>query len=101
MNILIMPTIEHLRRNLDYEEWDDDVDNELLFRQGYDGYVVEVEDGETFTIPYGAEGQIIDDSPYYINEEVFDGVFEKVELRGTLRAGSFQLNGDIITVSNW
>lgn len=50
-----------------YEEWEE-VDEALLFQQGYDGYVIEVEDGEAFEIPVGSEGQIINDKiTYYMN----------------------------------
>lgn len=96
MNILIKQTLETLREDLGYEEWEDINEDALLFRQGYDGYVIEVEDGDSFEIPEGTEGQIMDDNTYYFNEEIFENMFEKVEIEGDLCAGHYKLEGDVI-----
>ena len=100
MEILVKQTIESLREDLGYEEWEDVDTYALLTRQGYEGYVIEVEDGETFEIPEETVGQIIDEDIYYMNIEIFENVFEKEIVEGDLEAGSYQLEGNIITKKN-
>lgn len=97
MQIFIKQTIDSLREEMDYEEWEEVNEDSLLFQQGYDGYVIEVEDGDSFEIPEGSEGQIIDeDATYFMNVEVFDDVFDKEEIEGSLMSGLYRLEGDLI-----
>ncbi|MDE6689128.1 MAG: hypothetical protein K2J86_04520 [Prevotella sp.] len=97
MQIFIKQTIDSLLKDLGYEEWDDVDEDALLFQQGYNGYVIEVEDGEIFEIPEETEGQIIDeDTAYYMNIEVLEGIFAKEEIEGILTSGLYKLKSDLI-----
>jgi hypothetical protein len=97
MELLIQPTLDSVREDMGYEEWED-VDDVLLFQQGYDSVCMEVEDGDSFVIPEGFIGRIADEGmSYYMNIEVADGVWEKEELFGELEAGNYNLNGNIIS----
>lgn len=100
MEILVKQTIESLRKDLGYEEWEDVNTDGLLYRQGYEGYVMEVEDGETFEIPEETAGQIIDEGTYYMNIEIFEGEFEKEIIETDLQTGSYRLEGNVITIEN-
>lgn len=95
MEILINESIDSLREALGYDEWDEGNDDELLFRQGYEATPIVVEDGEFFDIPDNYEGQIIDEAPYFIEQEIFDDFFEKQPVF-TLAAGAYRLEGDLI-----
>lgn len=44
MKILIQPTIDNLREDLGYDDYEDVDEESLLFQQGFDGYPM-VEDG--------------------------------------------------------
>ena len=95
MEILIKQSIDSLREDLGYDEWDDENDEGLLFKQGYDGFVIEVEDGERFEIPEEHEGQILDDSSYFIKIEDWENSFERQEVVD-LQSGIYRLDGDLI-----
>lgn len=98
MEILIQPTIDNLREDLGYDEYDDVEEEALLFQQGYDGDLITVDDGETFEIPEGYIGNIIEDgNTYYIETEIMPGLIEKEEFCGDLEAGLYKLNDDIIS----
>lgn len=98
MEILIMQNIESLRIKMGYEEWED-VEEALLYQQGYDAYVMEVEDGEEFTIPEDYHGRILgrDVQTYYTLIEVFENIFEKEEVY-TLNSGEYLIEGELIKV---
>ncbi|MCF0187963.1 MAG: hypothetical protein HUK04_00495 [Bacteroidaceae bacterium] len=97
MELFITPTISNLRQEYGYEEWEDENDDALLVQKGYDGYTIEVEDGESFEIPEGHEGQIIDDdTTYYERVEIFEDVFDKEEIMDNLYEGHYRLEGDVI-----
>lgn len=100
MEILVKQTIDSLREDLGYEEWEDVNTDALLFRQGYEGYVMEVEDGETFEIPEGYIGQIIDEGTYYMNIEIFEGEFEKEIIETDLQPGSYKLEDYTVTIED-
>lgn len=100
MEILVKQTIESLRKDLGYEEWEDVNTDDLLYRQGYEGYVIEVEDGETFEIPEECIGQIIGEGTYYMNIEIFEDEFEREVIETDLDAGSYRLEGNIIIPEN-
>ncbi len=102
MDLLLQPTLENLREDLGYEEWEDENEDALLFQQGYDSECVEVEDGDSFEIPEGFIGRIADDDKsYYMNVEIADGVWEKEEILDELGAGHYRLDGDIISVESF
>lgn len=101
MQILIKQAIDSLRKEMGYEEWEEVDEEALLFQQGYDGDVIEVEDGETFEIPVGSEGQIINDNiTYYVNVKIFEDVFEKEAIEGDLMAGIYRLEGHLIVLKD-
>ena len=96
MEIFIKQTIDSIREDLGYEEWEDVNDDDLLFQQGYKGYTIEVEDGDSFEIPEGTQGKITDEASYFMNVEIFDDMFEKEEIEGDLDAGLYRLEGNLI-----
>lgn len=99
MKILIQPTIDNLREDLGYDDYEDVDEESLLFQQGFDGTPMDVEDGEKFEIPEGYIGSIIeDDEVYYLKTEIADGVWDKEELYGDLEAGSYMLNDGVISL---
>lgn len=97
MEILIMPTIEHMRELRGIDEFDEEMDDALLFEQGYEGVSVEIEDGEYFKIPENHIGRIIDEEEYYFFAGIMDDEIEK-ELANDceLIEGNYLLEGDII-----
>ena len=50
LTILLTPNFNETRRSLDYNEFEDFDDNEVLFQQGYDIQQMEIEPGERFLI---------------------------------------------------
>jgi hypothetical protein len=93
MTILIMPTLERVQEDLGYEPWEDvDLDS-LLLEQGNDGYLIEVEDGESFEIPKNTIGKIQDDFDYYQKIEIIEDVFDEEIIEGPLRSGMYRLEG--------
>ena len=97
MQIFVRPTLNYVRKDLGFEEWEDVDEFTLLFQQGFDGEVIDIEDGETFTIPEDYIGGIVDDGKsYYWEVEIREDVFEKEEIYEDLKAGRYRLKGDII-----
>ena len=98
MEILIQPTIDNLREELGYDDYDVNEDD-LLFQQGYEGDVITVEDGEKFEIPQGYIGSIInDDNVYYMKHKIAEGCWEKIEFYSNLDAGSYMLSDYVISL---
>ena len=98
MEILIQPTVDNLREDLGYDDYEDVDEEALLFQQGFDGTPIEVEDGEKFEIPEGYIGSIIDDDKvYYLKTEIEEGVWDTEEFYGDLEAGSYILNDGVIS----
>ena len=98
MEILIQPTIDNLREDFSYDENEDYNVDDLLFQQGFDGYPIEVADGEKFKIPKGYIGSIIEDGHvYYLRNEISEGVWENEEFYGDLESGLYILNDDVIS----
>ncbi len=98
MEILIQHTIDNLRKDLGYEDCEDVNEEALLFQQGFDGYPIEVEDGEKFVIPEGYKGSIIDDgNVYYMKIEIAEGNWDTEEIYCDLEAGSYLLNDNVIS----
>ena len=56
MEILLQPTIDNLREDLGYDEYDDVEEEALLFQQGYDGDLITVDDGEEHVLKASIEG---------------------------------------------
>ena len=53
MKLFIKPTFDNIREDLGYDEFEDVDEDAIMFQQGYDGDIMEVEDGESFEIPKG------------------------------------------------
>ena len=99
MEILIQPTIDNLREELGYDDYDDVDEDALLFQQGYEGDIITVEDGEKFEIPEGYIGSIInDDNVYYMKHQIAEGYWEKYEFYDDLDAGSYMLSDFVISI---
>lgn len=99
MEILLQPTVDNLREDLGYDDYEDVDEEALLFQQGFDGTPIEVADGEKFEIPEGYIGSIIDDDKvYYLKTEIEEGVWDSEELYGDLEAGSYILNDNVISL---
>ena len=58
--------------------------------------MMEVEDGESFEIPRGYVASIIEDEPYYMLFEYFEGNWDKEEIYDDIDAGWYSLNGNTI-----
>lgn len=100
MHVLIMPTIESICEDygLDYNDTNE---KELLEQQGLEAYQIEVNDGETFEIPVGFIGRLIDnDQTYYMSIKVDDELdyYDKEEFQDDLLAGQYKLDEDTITL---
>lgn len=93
MKLFIKPTLDNIREDLGYDEFEDVDEETLLFQQGYDGDVMVVEDGESFEIPEGYLASIVEDEPHF---ECFDGYWDKEEIYDDLDAGRYSLNGNTI-----
>ena len=78
MKLFIKPTFDNIREDLGYDEFEDVDEDAIMFQQGYDGDIMEVEDGESFEIPKGYVASII--------EEIYDDI----------DAGWYSLNGNTI-----
>lgn len=115
MKLFLEPTIESLKN--DYEENDfmdeEQFDEELLVRQGYESETMEVEDGEEFEIPEGMCASVMvnekdtsgeyefdedDEEVYQLYVEVDDGVWAEEPIQGNLQAGRYELDGHLIKV---
>ena len=68
MKLFIKPTFDNIREDLGYDEFEDVDEDAIMLQQGYDGDIMEVEDGESFEIPKGYVASIIEDEPYYTLE---------------------------------
>ena len=97
MEILIQPNFNLVREDFGYDEYEDVDEEALLYQQGFDGYSTEVEDGDTFEIPEGYIGDIIDDNlTYYVKRKICNGFLESEEFYGELEEGRYKLEGDTI-----
>ena len=96
MKLFIKPTFDNIREDLGYDEFEDVDEDAIMFQQGYDGDIMEVEDGESFEIPKGYVASIIEDEPYYMLFEYFEGNWDKEEIYDDIGAGWYSLNGNTI-----
>ena len=87
MKLFIKPTFDNIREDLGYDEFEDVDEDAIMFQQGYDGDIMEVEDGESFEIPKGYVASIIEDEPYYM---LFEEIYDDID------AGWYSLNGNTI-----
>ena len=87
MKLFIKPTFDNIREDLGYDEFEDVDEDAIMFQQGYDGDIMEVEDGESFEIPKGYVASIIEDEPYYMLFEYFEGNWDKEEIYDDIDAG--------------
>lgn len=75
--LFIAPAYDALREDMGYGEFDDYDENDILYQRGYNGEILEIEDGEIFDIPEGYTAAIQNedtDEIYYLleNEEDLD-----------------------------
>ena len=100
MKILLMPDYDSTREDMGFDESDDYDNDAILFQQGFDSDIIEVEDGETFTIPEDYLGQIVEDGNcYYMTIEVVPGSWEQWHMEegeSIIDPGVYRLEGDLI-----
>ena len=80
MKLFIKPTFDNIREDLGYDEFEDVDEDAIMFQQGYDGDIMEVEDGESFEMLF----------------EYFEGNWDKEEIYDDIDAGWYSLNGNTI-----
>lgn len=66
LQVFIMPSFDSTRESLGYEEYDDYNVDSVLFKQGFDGVLQNIEDEEIFEIPEGYIGRINSEENYYL-----------------------------------
>ena len=111
MRLLLQPTIASLQNEYDPNDFMDEeqFDDEILVRQGFESEEMEVEDGEEFEIPEGMRAYVIneddDEDTVYDEEEEYkmyveidDGVWEEEALDDYLQAGLYELDGHLVKV---
>ena len=113
MRLLLQPTIASLQNDYDPNDFMDEeqFDDEILVRQGFESEEMEVEDGEEFEIPVGMRACVItedeDEDTVYDEEEieeyrmyveVDDGVWKEEALDDYLQAGLYELDGHLVKV---
>jgi hypothetical protein len=105
LEIIITPSYESTRDSMDFSE-DDDYDGDaVLYQQGYDMDVIEVEPGDDFEIEEDFGGQISCEETQYkfmkIKEEWEDEWDEEEYITGepiSLRPGNYRFLEDGITI---
>ena len=114
MRLLLQPTIASLQNEYDPNDFMDEeqFDDEILVRQGFESEEMEVEDGEEFEIPEGIRAFVItedDDEEedlaydegeteeYKMYVEIDDGVWEE-ETFEDLQPGLYELDGHLVKV---
>lgn len=100
LEILITPSYESTRDSMDFSE-DDDYDGDaVLYQQGYDMDVIEVEPGDDFEIEEDFGGQISCEETQYklikIKEEWEDDYIAGEPI--SLRPGNYRFLEDGITI---
>ncbi len=73
LTLMIMPNYDSARESLGYEDFEEGSSDAILFQQGYDADVIEIEDKETFKIEEGFIGRIIE------NDDENDDESEEIE----------------------
>ena len=82
ITLFLTPEFDTIRDEMGYDENDDFDAYDILFQQGYDGEMIEVEENEIFEIPEGYIATIQDEG---------EDVFEKEDFQTeTLREGQYR-----------
>lgn len=93
ITLFLTPEFDTIRDEMGYDENDDFDAYDILFQQGYDREMIEVEENEIFEIPEGyiATIQAMDaNDEFYILDEGED-IFEKEDFQTeTLREGQYR-----------
>ena len=114
MRLLLQPTIASLQNEYDPNDFMDEeqFDDEILVRQGFESEEMEVEDGEEFEIPEGMRAYVINEDDdededtvydegeteeYKMYVEIDDGVWEE-ETFEDLQPGLYELDGHLVKV---
>lgn len=111
MRLLLQPTIASLQNEYEPEDFMDEeqLEDELLVRQGFESEELEVEDGEEFEIPEGVRACVINEEEnpesdeeekeeYKMCVEIDDGVWAEEALDDYLQAGLYELDGHLVKV---
>lgn len=121
------PTFAGLQSEYDENDFADEEQyaEELLFRQGFEGDVITVEDGEQFEVPEGMCATILEDEDenedeedandlfddevdgddflededeYKLYVEIADDIWEEEPIMDDLQSGLYELDGHLIKV---
>ena len=115
MKLLLEPTLANLQNDYEANDFVDEeqLEEELLVRQGFEAEEIDVEDSEEFEIPEGMCASVIknEEDPtgefefdeekeeaYKLYAEVEDGVWDEEPIRENLQAGRYKLEGHLIKV---
>jgi hypothetical protein len=105
MRLLLQPTIASLQNEYDPNDFMDEeqFDDEILVRQGFESEEMEVEDGEEFEIPEGMRACVISEDEeeteeYKMYAEIDDGVWEEEVLDDYLQAGLYEFDGNLVKI---
>lgn len=118
MRLFLKPTIASLQNEYEENDFTDEeqLEEELLFRQGYEADVIDVEDGEEFEVPEGMCATILEDEnedtedgnevdindifdeEYKLYVEIADDVWEEEPIMDDLQSGLYELDGHLIKV---
>lgn len=115
MRLLLQPTIASLRNDYDLNDFADEeqFNEELLVRQGFEAEEIDVKDGEEFEIPEGMCASVIEneedptgefefdeekEEAYKLYAEVEDGVWDEEPIRENLQAGLYKLDEHLVKV---
>ena len=69
LQIMIMPSFNTTRESMGIEEYEDYNSDRVLFQQGYDATVIEVEDNEVFEIEDGYIGRLLSNDEEEIEDD--------------------------------
>ena len=73
LEVYLQPSFSLTRESMGIEEYEDYNSDAILFQQGYDANVLEVEAGNEFEIPEDYEASIIsDDIPFEVIDREYD-----------------------------
>ncbi|MCU6769628.1 hypothetical protein OCV73_11835 [Barnesiella propionica] len=93
--LFIAPAYDALREDMGYGEFDDYDENDILYQRGYNGEILEIEDGEIFDIPEGYTAAIQNedtDEIYYLLENEEDLDFKENFIIDEIAAGTYRMD---------